>query len=586
MPEHSQTISSQNGENGPESLQNYPENGSEISYPEKPYSEHWADIYAHKIVRERAAGKASGKPFVCASGITPSGTVHIGNFREIISVELVVRALRTLGAPVRFIYSWDDYDVFRKVPQNMPQQERLSRYLRQPITRVPNVSQEVPGSASRAASYAEANERALEELLPQFGIAPEYLYQAQKYQSCAYAEGIRRALEARQQIRTQLNEHRSTPLPDDWWPISLFCANCHTDQTRCTAWDGEWLVHYLCENCGHAEPIDLRRSGLAKLPWRIDWPMRWAYEGVDFEPAGKDHHSEGGSFTTAAQTSRSVYNFEPPITFQYDFVRIKGLGGKISSSSGEVLSLADLLKIYPAEIIRFLFVRSRPNAEFAISFDLDVLKIYDDFMRCEAAYYEAPKTGKAAKKQAKLRRIYELSQVGPVAEQQPFSIPLRHLCNLLQIYDGDCDAVAQFLAKKENIPVERERLDAWAACAWNWVREYAPQEFRFRLRKADEPLHFTPTEDFAAFLPRLRKYLQEYFNAQLLPPENLSQTLSAGFYNLLNEMGLESQDIFPQIYQMLIGRPDGPRLIGFIEIIHSAISLDALLELLTLPLDS
>ena len=83
---------------------------------------HWADIYADRIIRE----KGDKEVYTCASGITPSGTVHIGNFREIISVELVVRALRARGKNVRFIYSWDDYDVFRKVPKNMPEQEKLN----------------------------------------------------------------------------------------------------------------------------------------------------------------------------------------------------------------------------------------------------------------------------------------------------------------------------------------------------------------------------------------------------------------------------------------------------------------------------
>ena len=95
---------------------------------------HWADNYAEKIIRE----KGDKELYVCASGVTPSGTVHIGNFREIITVELVVRALRERGKQVRFIYSWDDYDVFRKVPENMPKQEMLKDYLRQPITLTPD----------------------------------------------------------------------------------------------------------------------------------------------------------------------------------------------------------------------------------------------------------------------------------------------------------------------------------------------------------------------------------------------------------------------------------------------------------------
>ena len=62
---------------------------------------HWADIMADKIIRE----KGDKELYTCASGITPSGTVHIGNFREIITVELVVRCLRERGKNVRFIYS-------------------------------------------------------------------------------------------------------------------------------------------------------------------------------------------------------------------------------------------------------------------------------------------------------------------------------------------------------------------------------------------------------------------------------------------------------------------------------------------------
>ena len=126
---------------------------------QKPLSSHWADVTADKIIRERG----DKEQYVCASGITPSGTVHIGNFREIISVELVVRALKDRGRNVRFIYSWDDYDVFRKVPQNMPKQDLLTTYLRKPITLVPDV-------VGDDVSYAAHNEKSLEKVLPEVGI--------------------------------------------------------------------------------------------------------------------------------------------------------------------------------------------------------------------------------------------------------------------------------------------------------------------------------------------------------------------------------------------------------------------------------
>ena len=120
---------------------------------------HWADQTADKIIRERGDLDV----YTCASGITPSGTVHIGNFREIISVDLVVRALRDRGKNVRFIYSWDDYDVFRKVPQNMPGAENLNQYLRFPITLVPD-------PFKRDSSYARHHEVDVESILPEVGL--------------------------------------------------------------------------------------------------------------------------------------------------------------------------------------------------------------------------------------------------------------------------------------------------------------------------------------------------------------------------------------------------------------------------------
>jgi lysyl-tRNA synthetase class 1 len=166
---------------------------------------HWADQNAQKIIgsRRNANGEAK-EQYVCASGITPSGTVHIGNFREIISVDLVHRALLDRGVKSRFIYSWDDYDVFRKIPKNMPNQEKLKGFLRWPIV-------DVPDPWENEGSYARANEVAVESVLPLVGVTPEYLYQAEKYRASQYAEGIRTALAHRDKIRAILDEHRTSP---------------------------------------------------------------------------------------------------------------------------------------------------------------------------------------------------------------------------------------------------------------------------------------------------------------------------------------------------------------------------------------
>ena len=336
----------------------------------KPITRHWADEAAAKIIFE----KGEKELYTCASGITPSGSVHIGNFREIISVELVVRALRDMGKNVRFIYSWDDYDVFRKVPQNMPKQDVLEKHLRFPITMVPDPWE-------RDANYARHHEVDVEKALPVVGINPEYIYQSDQYRASRYAQGISKALEKQEFLKGTLDKFRDEEhkIQGQWWPVSVFCDNCNKDETNIEGWDGQWGLSYSCRSCGHAETSDIQSAKGIKLVWRVDWPMRWEFEKVDFEPAGKDHHSQGGSFDTARHISKSVYGWDAPITFQYDFIGIKGSPGKMSSSKGNVIGLSDVLKVYTPELTRYLFAGTRPNSEFTISFDLDVIKIYEDY---------------------------------------------------------------------------------------------------------------------------------------------------------------------------------------------------------------
>lgn len=505
--------------------------------------QHWADTYAEKIIREKGE-----KPiYTCASGVTPSGTVHIGNFREIISVDIVVRALKTLGKKTRFIYSWDDYDVFRKVPANMPNPQELEQYLRKPITLTPD-------PMGREASYARKNEVEMENLLPLVGIDPEYIYQAEQYRKSIYAPGIRTALLHRELIRNILNEHRTTPLPEEWWPLSIFCENCNRDTTRILDWDGDHGLTYTCDSCSHKEKVDLRHASAVKLFWRVDWPMRWAYEGVDFEPAGKDHHSEGGSFDTASRIVREVYDNDAPTTFQYDFIGIKGRGGKISSSTGEVVSLKDVLEIYQPEIVRYMFAGTRPNSEFSISFDLDVIKIYEDYDRCERIYYGTEAVSE--KRVAKEKRIYELSQLTEPLTKPPTQLPFRHLCNLLQINNGNIEQVFQGLNLKSGGD-DLKRLTCRAECAWNWITRFAPEDFRFSLlEEGSVPVEVSAVERKALHLLRteIDSHLQDH------DEKSLAETI----YSIAEESGMEAREFFKLVYRILIDKEKGPRLAGFL----------------------
>ncbi|MCX6130470.1 MAG: lysine--tRNA ligase [Proteobacteria bacterium] len=266
----------------------------------KPLTPHWADQAAARV----AAACGDKDFYTVASGITPSGTVHIGNFREVITVDLVARALRSLGKKVRFIYSWDDFDTLRKVPKNLPNQDMLTENLRRSISRVPD-----PYGQDK--SYAAHNIRVFEEELRAVGIAPEFLYQSERYGSGLYAEQIKVALEQRATIREILNGFRTEPLAEDWLPTTIYCSQCQRDQMDYERYPGGYDYSYKCGSCGHEETVDIRKTADLKLNWRSDWPMRWAFESVDFEPGGKDHSSDGGSFDTGKRIVKALASFSP-----------------------------------------------------------------------------------------------------------------------------------------------------------------------------------------------------------------------------------------------------------------------------------
>ena len=77
-----------------------------------------------------------------------------------------------------------------------------------------------------------------------------------------------------------------------------------------------------------------------KLNWKIDWPMRWMIEDVVFEPGGRDHSSETGSYNVSKEIARKIFNREAPHYVAYDFIGIKGNHEKCLVLQGIVLHLA------------------------------------------------------------------------------------------------------------------------------------------------------------------------------------------------------------------------------------------------------
>ena len=81
---------------------------------------HWSERAAREVIKKNP----NAEVYVCAAGISPSGSVHIGNFRDIATSYYVMKAIKRLGKNAKMIFSWDEYDRFRKVPANVKEGSR------------------------------------------------------------------------------------------------------------------------------------------------------------------------------------------------------------------------------------------------------------------------------------------------------------------------------------------------------------------------------------------------------------------------------------------------------------------------------
>ena len=476
----------------------------------------WADQIADRIIKE----KGKKKEFVCASGITPSGIVHIGNFREVIITDLVVKALENKGKKVRFIYSWDDFDRFRKVPKGID--KNYEKYVGMPVSEIPS-----PFSSEKTKSYAEHFEKQFENSLKKVEVEPEFIYQNLMNKKHKYAKLIKIAIENKNEIMEILNKYRKEPLAKNWMPISIYCQKCKKDSTKIISVKG-YLIEYEC-SCSHKEKIDFREQGLISVKWRIDWPMRWFYEKVDFEPGGIDHSVEGGSYTTAKEISKKIFNFEPPIYQFYDWVRIKG-GTEFSSSSGNALSLDEVENIYEPGVLRYIFVGTKPKSGFQISFDNDVIKIYKDFDELERKYYE---------KVANLRerRMYELS-VLKLSKTMPKRTSFRHLITLVQI------GKIKNLNKEDKIRSEKVS---------NWIDKYAGEDMKFEIQ---DKIKINLTKKQKEALISLKEVLT---NKKLNEDQLFNE-----FYDICKSVEISNKEFFESAYRTIINKNKGPRLVDLI----------------------
>jgi len=488
---------------------------------------HWADEVAATVAEREATP-------VLSTGISPSGEIHIGNMREVLTADAVYRALRDLGVDAKFNFVSDDFDPLRKVYPFLD----AKRY--EPMVGMP--LSEIPCPCAGHASYADHFLGPFLESLARLRVDVEVVRASEMYKSGRMDDRIVEALDARDRIAAILAELTGKRMEPEWSPFTPRCARCgKIAGTRVVGHSAaDRTVDVRCA-CGFHGTVPMAGGG--KLVWRIDWPARWKTLGVTLEPFGKDHATRGGSYDTGVRIAREVFGIEPPFPVPYEWISLKGRGD-MSSSKGNVLSIADMLEVVPPEVLRYLVLKERPQR--AIGFDpgLPLLQLVDQV--------------DAATSDGRDERALELSRAGGF---DPVGVPFRHLVVVAQAARFDLDRMIEVLGRTGYPAVSRDAVASRLENAKVWLGRFAPEDVRFEVRE-------TLPAEAADLSPAQRRFLGRLADA-LDGGDGLDDpAVHERIYAVAAEIdGEPPKALFAAIYLALLGKPRGPRAAAFINVL-------------------
>jgi lysyl-tRNA synthetase class 1 len=551
----------------------------------------WVSRFADEVIAE-SERRAPGKPVVVASGLSPSGPIHLGNLREVMTPHLVADEVRRRGHEVRHLISWDDYDRYRKVPAGVPGvDETWAEHIGKPLTSVP------APKGSAYPNWAEHFKAAMVASLAELGVEFDGISQTAQYTSGVYREQILHAMKHRQDIDAILAQYRTKKAPakkqqqqkpvdeaeleaaegsgaaaeDDgssgaagYFPYKPYCGNCEKDLTTVTAYDDDSTeLTYACTACGFSETVRLSEFNRGKLVWKVDWPMRWAYEGVIFEPSGVDHSSPGSSFQVGGQIV-GIFGGEQPIGPMYAFVGISGMA-KMSSSKGGVPTPADALQIMEPQLLRWLYARRRPNQSFKIAFDQEIQRLYDEWDRLDAKVADG--SALPADVAAHARAVRTAAGELP---RTPRPLPYRTLASVADITAGHEDQALRILSELDpanplsSLAEARPRYDKAEA----WINTHVPADQRTIVRdEPDAELLKSLDEPSRQSLRLLLDGLAEHWSLDGLthlvygvPKVQAGFSADATPKELPPEIKTAQRTFFALLYHLLVGRDTGPVL--------------------------
>ncbi len=497
-------------------------------------SKAWPFIEAQKIL-ERLNYKTPSKGYILfETGYGPSGLPHIGTFGEIARTTMVRKAFKTLSnIPTKLICFSDDMDGLKKVPTNIPNQKMLKDYINMPLTSIPDPFGEKD-------SYGDYMNSKLKQFLDKFNFDYEFYSSTQCYQSGMFDNMLLKVLENYEKIMeimlpTFREERKLTyspfmPVcPETGKVLQIPAIKINKNNQTITFQDNSGKI------------IETKvTQGKCKLQWKIDFGMRWAALGVDYEMYGKDHMPNGHLYSKICNLLGSI----PPVQFFYELF-LNEKGEKISKSKGNSISVDEWLTYAPIESM-LLFMYQSPSKAKRLYFD-SIPKSVDDYLSFIKKYHE---TNDQLTKLS--NPVYHIHS-GKVPYINTYKLSFTLLLNLASVCNPDNKSVLWgFISQytKEASPSNNPYLDQLVGFAIQYYNDF------IKVKKN----YLSPSIKHQQILHQINVLLD---NLQEADAETIqSEIYKIGIENEYNNLKYYFQDL----YQILLGQSDGPRLGSFIKL--------------------
>ncbi len=541
----------------------------------------WVTRAADDAIRHAGGPEAvaAGATVTVASGISPSGPIHLGNLREFLTVHFVAEELRRRGVRTRHVQSWDDYDRFRKVPAGVD--ESWNEHIGRPLSAVPDPWDCHP-------NWAEHFKAPLRAALAEMGCEMEEINQTEMYQAGTYREQILLAAARRADIERILARYRTkaAPVPeseqeaaaladsvadddevgaseDDLlarFPFKPYCRQCGRDTTTATSYDDDSHdLAYTCNVCGFAGVTNLGTQDEGKLVWKVDWPMRWAVEGVNFEPGGVDHATPGSSYTVGKDVVK-LYGGRAPSFVAYAFVGVAGMA-KMSSSKGGVPTAAEALRILEAPILRWLYVRRQPKQAFNIEFGPDVVRLYDEW---DALTRKAANPDKRDAQVLAWERATATTTAGTLPTS-PVTVPFRLLSSVADVTAGSAEQISRIISDLGHEHDSVADLEPRLSKAMTWTSDFVDPEDRTLVRETPDAERLAALSDNEAqWISLLLEHLPheadlDAYTTVVYGVPKLAHGLPVEA-DPTDEVKADQKAFFKLLYNLLVDKDRGPRL--------------------------